>query len=89
MSKAIKNVANFHVPLPEAMYKVLREEADRAKQPATELAREAIAEFLEKKKRKVLHEEIAAYAKNYSGHSDFDEDLERSSVKFISDKENE
>ena len=90
MSKAIKNVAsyNFHVPLPEPLYKVLRDEAERTKQPATKLAREAISEFLEKRRKYLLHEEIAAYAKTHSGHSDLDKDLEQASVDFIVDNKN-
>ena len=91
MSKATKNMAiyNFHVPLPESLYKVLRDEAERAKQPATKLAKEAIVEFLEKRKKTMLHEEIAAYAKKHSGQSDLDEDLEQASINFIVDKDNE
>ena len=82
MSKAIKGVAsyNFHVPLSEPLYKALRDEAQRAKQPATKLAREAIAEFLERRKKNSLHEEIAAYASVHAGKSDLDEDLEQAAT---------
>ena len=91
MSRAIKNMAiyNFHVPLPESLYKVLRDEAERAKQPATKLAREAIADFLERRKRHLLHEQIATYANTHGGLSDLDEDLERATVEFLVKKENE
>ena len=56
---------------------------------ATKLAKEAIVEFLENRKRNLLHEEIAAYAKKHSGHSDLDKDLEKASINFIVDNENE
>ena len=91
MSKAIKNMVsyNFHVPLPESLYKILRDEAERAKQPATKLAREAISEFLERRRKYLLHEEIAVYAKAHSGHSDLDKDLEQASVDFLVDNKND
>src|SRR5690242_11014571 len=37
---------NFHLPLPEQTYALLREEAERTQLPATTLAREAIDAWL-------------------------------------------
>jgi hypothetical protein len=37
---------NFHLPLPERTYALLRAEAERARVPATTLAREAIDAWL-------------------------------------------
>lgn len=86
----MKNLAsyNFHVPLSESLYKGLREEAERTKQPATKLAREAIADFLERRRRHLLHEEISVYAKTHGGQSDLDEDLEQATVEFLADTKN-
>jgi S-adenosylmethionine synthetase len=42
---------NFHLPLPEQTYTHLRAEAERAKLPATALAREAIDWWLRQQLR--------------------------------------
>lgn len=42
---------NFHLPLPERLYTLLRAEAERAQLPATTLAREAIDAWLRDRTR--------------------------------------
>ncbi len=80
---------NFHVPLPEDLYGRLREEASRTKKPATVLARYAIEDWLEQRKKVELREAIAAYAARNAGtEHDLDEDLEEASVAhLLSEKE--
>jgi hypothetical protein len=81
--KAMKNATkNFHVPLPEALYSELREQAERSGQAATAAAREAIAEWLAQRRRMELHEEIAAYAAKARGTAeDLDRALEREAAR--------
>ena len=68
---------NFHVPLPEELYRALRSEAERTRQPATVLAREAIREWVEKQERVALHRAISEYAHEAAGsEADLDPDLE-------------
>jgi predicted transcriptional regulator len=79
---------NFHVPLPEDLYSRLREEADRSKQPATEMARHAIEDWLEQRRRAALHEAIAAYAVRHAGSPvDLDEALEATSIEYLTERE--
>jgi hypothetical protein len=65
----------FHVPLPDETYDHLRAEAERAKVPATALAREAIDLSLRQQFRKTRHEAIAAFAAEAAG-TDLDLDTE-------------
>ena len=67
---------NFHVPLPAKTYDRLRDEAERRRRPATQLAREAVESWLAEQERLALHQEIAAYAAGHAGTiEDLDEDL--------------
>lgn len=73
---------NLHVTLPDELDQELRFEAKRSGQPATELARDAIREFLCKRRRQVLHAEITAYARDVAGTAlDLDQELEESAVE--------
>jgi predicted transcriptional regulator len=75
---------NFHVPLSEDLHRRLREEADRSRQTATALARQAIDDWLRQKRKDALHGAIAAYAAQHAGSSlDLDEDLEVSSLEHL------
>jgi hypothetical protein len=75
---------NLHVPLPDELNRDLRAEAKRSGQPATELAREAIRNLLEHRKREALYREIAAYAKAVAGtQQDLDSDLDAASVEHL------
>lgn len=75
---------NFHVPLPENLYRELREEADRSQEPATELARRAIELLLRERRKAALHESIAVYAAKHAGTAgDLDEEIEAASVEHL------
>lgn len=68
---------NLHVPLPEPLYSRLRAESERSKRPATELAREAIEQWLDRARKEAIREAIARYAAEHAGTSaDLDADLE-------------
>jgi ribosomal 50S subunit-associated protein YjgA (DUF615 family) len=78
---------NFHVPLPEDLYRLLRAEAERRQQPATALARHAIARWLQQCEQEALHHQIQAYAEEHAGTAaDFDADLEQAAVEYLLDK---
>ncbi len=73
---------NLHVPLPHDLNEELRTEAARSGQPATEIARDAIRQFLRLRRRQALHDEIAAYARKAAGtEADLDRELEDSAVE--------
>ena len=72
---------NFHLPLPEQTYTLLRAEAERAQAPATMLAREAIDVWLREQARKSRHDAIAAYAREMAGTDlDLDPELESAGI---------
>lgn len=75
---------NFHLPLPEPTYKHLKAAAERARVPATTLAREAIDSWLRQEFRKARHDAIAAYAREMAG-TDFDlnTDLESAGIEYL------
>lgn len=78
---ALGSMFNFHLPLPEDLHETLKEEAALSGQPATSLAREALADWLAQKKKQRLHEEIAAFAKAAAGTDlDLDEELEQAGI---------
>ena len=58
---------NFHVPLPDQTYALLRAEAGRTQVSATTLAREAIDLWLNYQARKARHNAIATYAAEMAG----------------------
>ena len=75
---------NFHLPLPEHTYTHLRAEAERARVPATTLAREAIDWWLRQQLRKARHDAIAAYAAEMAGTDlDLDPDLESAGIEHL------
>ena len=53
---------NVHLPLPEGTYQALRAEAERSKDPATALAREAISAWLRVRKKGQRRGAIAKFA---------------------------
>ena len=78
----MKAQRNFHVPLPEDLYDELRHASEQTAQPATTLAREAIAQWLERRERERLAQEIAQYAAVTAGSpEDLDEDLEAAGLE--------
>lgn len=75
---------NFHLPLPEPTYSLLRAEAERTRVPATTLAREAIDSWLQSQARKARHDAIAAYAAEVAGTDlDLDRDLEAVGIEHL------
>ena len=77
-----KVVRNFHLPLPEPLYRRLRDAAARANQPATTVARYALERWLRKHRKAVVREAIAAYAAEVGGsRDDLDPALEAASLE--------
>lgn len=79
---------NFHLPLPPDIHEMLRQEVETSGQPATSLAREALRDWLVRRKQQRLHEEIAAFARTHAGTDlDLDEELERAGIEAILDED--
>lgn len=75
---------NFHLPLPHELHEMLRAESEASGEPATNLAREAISDWLKRRKRERRHAEIAAFAaENRGTELDLDRDLEAASLDVI------
>jgi len=75
---------NFHLPLPEQTYTLLRAEAERAQVPATTLAREAIDSWLKAQAKQARRDAIAAYAAEMAGSDlDLDRDLESAGIQHL------
>ena len=73
---------NFHLPLPEELYRTLRDEAATAKRPATTLARQAIEAWLRERRKAAVREAIATYAAESAGSAaDLDPALESASLE--------
>ena len=82
MIHGMATVRNFHLPLPEPLYRRLRDAAERTKQPATTLARTAIDTWLRQHRKMMVREAIAEYAAEVAGTpDDLDEDLENASLE--------
>jgi predicted transcriptional regulator len=79
-----KPVRNFHLPLPEPLYRRLQDVAARANRPATAVARYAIDSWLRQQRRVAVREAIAAYAAGAAGsREDLDPDLEAASLEAL------
>jgi hypothetical protein len=77
-----KTVRNFHLPLPEPLYRRLRDAAARANQPATTVARYALEHWLREHRRAAVRQAIAAYAAEMAGTpDDLDPLLEAASLE--------
>jgi hypothetical protein len=75
---------NFHLPLPQELHDMLRAESEASGEPATSLAREALTDWLKKRKRERRHAEIAAFAAEHAGTDlDLDPDLEAAGIEVI------
>ncbi len=75
---------NFHVPLPDDLYRALQAEAEQARQPANALAREAIAHWVQRRRQERIDQEILAYAQAMAGTSDdLDPVLEAASLEAL------
>lgn len=78
------SMKNFHLPLPDQTYDLLKAESERTKSPATSLAREAIDQWLRAQRRKATHDAISAYAEEMAGTQfDLDPDLEAAGIEFM------
>ena len=79
-----RTMYDFHLPLPEDLHDMLREEVESSGQPATVLAREALQAWLVQQRKQRRHEEIAAFARAFGGTDlDLDEDLEAAGIESI------
>lgn len=77
-------VRNFHLPLPEPLYRRLQEVAAQANRPATAVARYAIDSWLRQQRRAAVREAIAAYAAGAGGsRHDLDPALEAASLEAL------
>ncbi|MBI3269493.1 MAG: ribbon-helix-helix protein, CopG family [Planctomycetes bacterium] len=77
-------IHNLHVPLPAELYAALRDEARRAGRPATQVAREAISQWLEEERRARLRRDIEAYARSAAGTThDLEPALERAAAEQV------
>jgi predicted transcriptional regulator len=75
---------NFHLPLPEPVYRALQEAAAAVKRPATAVAREAIEGWLRERRKSVLRETIATYALEHAGTgADIDPALEEAGLEVL------
>jgi len=75
---------NLHVPMPEDLYRRLREEALRQGRPATEIAREAVDRWLAEARRKAIDDDITAYAREHAGtEADLDPAVEAAAVEHL------
>lgn len=73
---------NFHVPLPDDLYQALQTEAVQARQPANALAREAIAQWVERRRQERIDQAILAYAEAVAGTAaDLDPELEAAGME--------
>ena len=79
---------NFHLPLPQELHEMLRQEVEQSGQAATMLAREALRDWLRERRRRRLSAEIAAYAEDVAGTpEDLDSDLEDAGIQAIAEEE--
>lgn len=78
---------NFHLPLPEELHQMLREEAAQSGKSATSLAREALTRWLTTQRKKRRHAQITAFAKAHAGTQvDLDLTLEAAGVAALTDE---
>lgn len=81
---AAATLKNLHVPLPPKLYRALRDAAQRAGRPATQVAREAIVQWLQSERKREAEDELRAYVSAMAGTSaDLDEDLETAAVEHL------
>ena len=74
----------FHLPLPDELHDALRREATADHRPATELARDALAGWLQTRQRERVAGEIRRFALAHAGSElDMDADLERAGVDHL------
>lgn len=75
---------NLHLPLPDDLHSALRRAAASTDRPATEIAREALRNWLLAWERERLDEEVTAYAEAVAGSElDLDRALEAASIEHL------
>jgi hypothetical protein len=75
---------NMHLLLPEPVYARLRAEARRSRRPATDLAREAIDQWLADLQRSQMHEAVLTYADEVAGTTDdLDPEIEAAGIDHL------
>lgn len=73
---------NFHLPLSPDLHEMLRTESRISGEPATKLARQALADWLRRRRKERRHTEIAAFAAEHAGTEfDLDRDLEEAGIE--------
>lgn len=74
----------FHLPLPDDLYEALRREATAGHRPATEVARDALAGWLQARQRERVAREIHQFALDFAGTElDIDPALEQAGVEHL------
>jgi len=72
----------MHLPLPPDMHARLKEESEVSRTPTTVLARQAVEEWLDRRRRERIAEEVRAYALEMAGsEADLDSDLEHAGIE--------
>ena len=75
---------NFHLPLPGRTHAHLHAAAEKARVPATALAREAIDAWLREQSRRARQAAIAAYAAEMAGTNlDLDPQFEAAGIEHL------
>jgi plasmid stability protein len=74
----------FHLPLPDDLHEALRREATADHRPATEVARDALAGWLQARQRERVAKEIHRFALDFAGTElDIDPVLEQAGVEHL------
>lgn len=74
----------FHLPLPDDLHEALRREATADHRPATEVARDALAGWLQARQRERMAKEIHQFALELAGTElDLDPELEQAGVEHL------
>lgn len=63
-------MTSFHLPLPPELLRALHEEAAESRRPATEVAREALREWLDHRHQARIDQRIRDYATAMAGTVD-------------------
>jgi hypothetical protein len=75
---------NFHLTLSPDLHEMLRAEAKISGEPATNLARKALADWLRHRKKERRYREIAAFAAEHAGTEfDLDRDLGEAGIEAL------
>jgi len=74
------------MPLSDPVYQRLKSVAKKQHKPATQLAKQALEQWLDEQEKLALHEEIAGYAASMAGTvDDLDESLETVSLEYLAE----